>query len=67
MTIINPKPAFRIHNAKYNWTVLQSYRIFTSWIGLKLAKVRKFSKGNQGSDIINQNGNFSLLDQNAEA
>jgi len=43
-------------------------KIFTSWIGLKPTKVRKFSRRKQGSDsdIIDQNMRFSLCDQKKE-
>jgi len=59
-------------NAKYNWTVLLqpltvACKIFTSWIGLKPAKLRMLSKGNQGSYIVDQNRKFSLVDQNGDA
>ena len=58
-------------HSSYIWTMLQSLtmarKIFTSWIGLKPAKLRMFSKGNQGSYIVDQNRKFSLVDQNGDA
>jgi len=59
-------------HSRYIWTMLQSLtmarKIFTSWIGLKPTKVRKFSRRKQGSDsdIIDQNMRFSLCDQKKE-